>query len=74
MNAFEELQARAERGDAQAQLELGTRLRSTTPEAPMNPELAVSWIRKAAEQGLVEAKGSSGFDSPAVEGGPRGNG
>jgi TPR repeat protein len=53
---FEELQARAEKGELQAQVELGIQLNNTLPQTRANLESAVGWFRRAAEQGLSEAQ------------------
>ncbi|MCY4673957.1 MAG: tetratricopeptide repeat protein [Bacteroidetes bacterium] len=48
--SIEEVQARAEQGDAEAQYELG-KAYSVGEGVPQNSTEAVRWYRKAAEQG-----------------------
>ncbi|GEM_PF-955666 len=58
--SVEELQARAERGDAEAQYELGEACAGGS-DIPQNYRLAVQWYKKAAEQGHAEAQGDLGW-------------
>lgn len=55
-----ELQQRAEEGDAQAQFELALCYANGT-DADRNAELALEWIRKAAEQGHINAQFALGL-------------
>jgi TPR repeat protein len=52
---FGELEISARSGDARAQFELGTRLASGKG-VPRDPNMALEWWRKAAEQGLPQAE------------------
>ena len=64
---FEELKARAEKGEAQAQLDLGT-LYATGIWVERDPKRAAKWHRKAAEQGLPRAEYQLGLDYAAGDG------
>jgi hypothetical protein len=46
----------AEDGDAESQYRYGMLLRKGGTDEPNGPEMAVGWLRKAAEQGNAEAK------------------
>ena len=46
----------AEAGDAESQYRYGMLLRNGGTDEPNGPEMAVGWLRKAAEQGNAEAK------------------
>jgi TPR repeat protein len=48
--------ARAEAGDADAQLEIGRRILQQAPEDPKSIERAYRWIEQAAESGSVDAQ------------------
>jgi TPR repeat protein len=54
-NSFEELKAKAEKGDAAAQCELG-RCYQFGEDAPKNANEAAKWYRKAAEQENAKAQ------------------
>src|SRR5215471_8620049 len=53
--SFEETKAKAERGDAVAQYELGQRYRQGI-DVPRDAAEAVKWYQRAAEQGYAEAQ------------------
>jgi hypothetical protein len=57
---FDETRARAERGEADAQSELG-RMFFTGHGVPRNSAEAVKWLRKAADQGYAKAQTQLGF-------------
>jgi TPR repeat protein len=57
---FEEIKAKAEKGDAKAQLTLGVRLQHGLGVAKDAVE-AVKWYRKAADQGFAEAQCTLGI-------------
>jgi hypothetical protein len=46
----------AEAGDAESQYRYGMLLKNGGTDEPNGPEMAVAWLRKAAEQGNAEAK------------------
>jgi hypothetical protein len=50
----------AEAGDAESQYRYGMLLRNGGTDEPNGPEMAVGWLRKAAEQGNAEAKKALG--------------
>jgi TPR repeat protein len=52
---FEAIKAKADRGDAEAQLSLATRY-ATGSGVSRDPAKAVKWLRKAAEQGVARAQ------------------
>jgi TPR repeat protein len=54
--AFEWYRQAAEAGIAEAQYRLGMLLMSGKTDEPNGPELGVSWLRKAADQGHPQAK------------------
>jgi TPR repeat protein len=58
---FSQVKARADKGDAEAQLQLGFLYADGTGVAP-DPAKAFKWHRKAAEQGLAQAQYQLGLD------------
>jgi TPR repeat protein len=64
---FKETQARAEKGEAEAQLHLGN-LYLTGSGVSKSPGKAAKWHRKAAEQGLAVAQYQLGIDCAFGEG------
>ena len=64
---FDELKARADKGDAQAQLDLGM-LYWSGIWVPKDLKRAAKWHRKAAEQGLSRAQYQLGLDYASGDG------
>jgi TPR repeat protein len=60
-DAFAATKAKAEKGDARAQLEFGL-LYTAGEIVPQDPKKAVKWHRKAAEQGLAAAQHQLALD------------
>ena len=60
MDSFKETKAKAEKGDAEAQVNLGLMYANGSGVVKDEAE-AVKWYRKAAEQGLADAQLSLGF-------------
>ena len=61
LNDLNELNAKAEAGDADAQVKLGERYRLGLDVVPQNYTTAVSWFRKAAEAGDAHAQVNLGM-------------
>lgn len=60
-DAADPVRARAEAGDAQAQMALGYRFHTGTGGVPKDMAQAIAWYRKAAEQGDVTAQNNLGL-------------
>ncbi len=65
---LEEIRTKAEKGDAQAQSQLGSAFYFGNLGVAKDAEQAVKWIRKAAEQGDVNSQGNLGYCYSAGDG------
>src|SRR5437667_1616860 len=70
--SFEQIKTEAERGDADAEYELGRRY-YTGDGTPKDLVEAVKWVRKAADHGLAIAQGALGAHYFYGEGVPKDN-